>query len=221
MLLLTATPARAQALLEELPFFAGAIPVARLPEREALPYEFTRDEPIAALERAHALALLRGERQAIVVASWAGISEHCAPPGIAAEGIRVDTGMGIAPTDLMARLEAAGYAIEPLADAPGTASRRGGIVDIFPADREQPYRIEFFGDQVESIRVLDLATQRSAGRVDTMEVPPGSTSSHAARDAARTIARPQRRSAQRRGAGPSPCAPRRQGGFRGFRQRAG
>ncbi|HMO55150.1 MAG TPA: CarD family transcriptional regulator, partial [Tepidiformaceae bacterium] len=95
--------------------------------------------------------------------------------------------MGIARTDLMARLEAAGYAIEPLADAPGTASRRGGIVDIFPADREQPYRIEFFGDQVESIRVLDLATQRSAGRVDTMEVPPGSTSSHAARDAARAL----------------------------------
>ena len=187
-LVVAPTPARAQSLIEELPFFAGAIPVARLPEREALPYEFAKDEPVVALERAHALALLRGERQAIVVASWAALSEHCAPPGIAAEGIRVDVGMGIAPTDLMARLESAGYAIEPLADAPGTASRRGGIVDIFPADREQPYRIEFFGDQVESIRALDLATQRSAGRVDSVEIPPGSTSSHAARDAARELA---------------------------------
>src|SRR5690606_22057200 len=111
---------------EEIQFFCGALPTARLPEREALPYEFSKDEPVIALERAQALALLRGEEQALVIASWAALSERCAPPGIAAEGVRIDVGMGIAPTDLRARLESAGYAIEPLADAPGTASRRGG-----------------------------------------------------------------------------------------------
>ena len=46
----------------------------------------------------------------------------------------------------MSELEGAGYAVEPLADAPGTASRRGGIIDIYPASAERPFRIEFFGN---------------------------------------------------------------------------
>ena len=188
VLLLVPTPARAQAIFEELAFFLEDVPLARLPEREALPYEFARDDPSVWVERAHALGLLRAEGRALVVASWAALSEHCAPPGIEAEGITITAGMGIRPGDLMVRLEGAGYAIEHLADQPGTASRRGGIIDVFPAGAEHPYRIEFFGDQVESIRTLDLASQRSTGRVDEAVVPPAATSSHAARDAARALA---------------------------------
>lgn len=173
---------------EELAFFLEDVPLARLPEREALPYEFARDDPSVAVERAHALGLLRREERALVVASWSAVSEHCAPPGIEAEGVTITVGMGIRPGDLMARLEGAGYAIEHMADQPGTASRRGGIIDIFPAGTEHPYRVEFFGDQVESIRTLDLGTQRSTGRVDEASIPPAATSSHAARDAARELA---------------------------------
>ena len=188
MLLLAPTPARAHALHEELAFFLEDVPLARLPEREALPYEFARDDPSVAVERAHALGLLRREERALVVASWSAVSEHCAPPGIEAEGVTITVGMGIRPGDLMARLEGAGYAIEHMADQPGTASRRGGIIDIFPAGTERPYRVEFFGDQVESIRTLDLGTQRSTGRVDEASITPAATSSHAARDAARELA---------------------------------
>jgi transcription-repair coupling factor (superfamily II helicase) len=188
VLLLAPTPARAHALHEELTFFLEDVPLARLPEREALPYEFARDDPSVAVERAHALRLLRREERGLVVASWAAVSEHCAPPGIETEGLTIRVGMAIRPGDLMARLEDAGYAIEHLADQPGTAARRGGIVDIFPAGMEHPYRVEFFGDQVESIRTVDLETQRSTGRVDEATIPPAATSSHAARDAARELA---------------------------------
>jgi transcription-repair coupling factor (superfamily II helicase) len=188
VLLLAPTPARAQTLFEELLFFLGDVPLARLPEREALPYEFAKDDPSVMVERAHALGLLREGKRALVVASWAAVSEHCAPPGIEAEGIAIRVGMGIRPGDLMARLEAAGYAVEHLADQPGTASRRGGIIDVFPAGTEHPYRVEFFGDQVESIRKLDLSSQRSVGRVDETVIPPAATSSHAAREVARELA---------------------------------
>ena len=188
VLLLAPTPARAHALHEELTFFLEDVPLARLPEREALAYEFARDDPSVAVERAHALGLLRREERALVVASWSAVSEHCAPPGIGAEGVTVTVGMGIRPGDLMTRLEGAGYAIEHLADQPGRAARRGGIIDVFPAGTENPYRVEFFGDQVESIRTLDLGTQRSTGRVDEAAIPPAATSSHAAREAARELA---------------------------------
>ena len=68
VLMLVATPAKSHALYEELWLFAAGFPVARLPEREALPYEFARDDPSASVERSHALGLLRGTGRALVVA---------------------------------------------------------------------------------------------------------------------------------------------------------
>ena len=46
---------------------------------------------------------------------------------------------------------------------PGEFSKRGGIVDIFSADAESPYRLEFFGDEIESLRTFAASTQRSLG----------------------------------------------------------
>ncbi len=71
VLLLVATPAKSHTLYEELALFVAGMPLARLPEREALPYEFARDDPGRAVERHHALGLLRSGEKALVVASWA------------------------------------------------------------------------------------------------------------------------------------------------------
>ena len=59
-----------------------------------------------------------------------------------------------------------GYTIEPLVEQPGQLSRRGGIIDIYSPTMDGPVRIELFGDEIESIRRFDPATQRSSGRVD-------------------------------------------------------
>ncbi|MBK7327755.1 MAG: DEAD/DEAH box helicase [Dehalococcoidia bacterium] len=187
VLVVVGTPAKSHTLYEELAMFVSGIPLARLPEREALPYEFARDDPGIAVERSHALGLLRNTSPAVVVASWAALSEHCAGPEVEEEGLTLTTGASHNPGALMTELERAGYAIEPLADAPGTASRRGGIVDVFPAGAERPFRVEFFGDEVESIRELDLVSQRSVSRLEQLHVPPAATSSSEAREAARTL----------------------------------
>ncbi|MGE3076296.1 MAG: transcription-repair coupling factor [Dehalococcoidia bacterium] len=187
VLVVVPTPAKSHALFEEVALFVAGMPFARLPEREALPYEFVRDDPGLAVERTHALSLLRGESAALVVASWSALSEHCADPEVEAEGLTLTAGEARNPGTLMASLEHSGYAIEPLADAPGTASRRGGIVDVFPANAERPFRIEFFGDEIESIRELDFATQRSVGRRDEIHIPPAATSSSEARAAAEDL----------------------------------
>jgi len=65
---------------------------------------------------------------------------------------------------LVRRWAAIGYQMEPTVEVPGTASRRGGILDIFPVNLDQPVRIEFFDDEVESIRMFDPETQRSVVR---------------------------------------------------------
>ena len=56
--------------------------------------------------------------------------------------------------------------------APGEFSRRGGIVDVYPPARPRPVRIEFFGDEIESLRAFDPATQRSLDTLDQISVTP-------------------------------------------------
>ncbi|MCC7364026.1 MAG: transcription-repair coupling factor [Dehalococcoidia bacterium] len=183
-LVLAPTPGRAQALSEELAIFAPSIPVARLPEREGLPYEFARTDPVVAVERARALDLLRGDEPAIVVASWAALSERTAGPETEGAGTDVAAGEGRGPDGLAAALEATGYEYVHMADRPGTLSRRGGIVDVFPAGTDAAYRVEFFGDEVESIREIDVATQRSKRRLQRVHLPPAATGTRQAREAA-------------------------------------
>lgn len=187
VLLLAPTPARAQALFEEVALFLAGIPLVRLPEREALPYELARTDQQTRVERARALALLRGPGRALLVASWAALSEHCAGPEAQAGGIDLQTGRAFDPVTLVAELEQSGYEIAYLADQPGTAAHRGGIIDVWPAGAEHPFRIEFFGSEVESIRRVELATQRSVEMLEAAHIPPAAMGTRAAREAARAL----------------------------------
>ena len=186
-LLLVPGPARAQAAYEELAIFLSDIPLARLPEREGLPYEFVRDDTSVAVERGRALGLLRGDGRALVVASWGALTEHCAGPELQQAGIAVHTGQELEPHSLLSSLEALGYEVTTLADHPGSVSRKGGLVDVFPAGAEHPFRIEFFGNEVESIRQVDLGSQRSIARLGVATLPPAVTGTRGAREAARQL----------------------------------
>lgn len=66
----------------------------------------------------------------------------------------------------------AGYEAVNTVEEPGTFARRGGILDVFPPTGAQPYRIELFGDEVESIRLFDPVSQRSEARVEAVRVGP-------------------------------------------------
>lgn len=64
----------------------------------------------------------------------------------------------------------AGYKKEALVARPGEFAIRGDILDIYPLDRENPIRIEFFGDEIDTIKEFDLATQRSQKEVESVEI---------------------------------------------------
>ncbi len=183
LLVLAATPATAQALFDEVQVYART-PVVRLPEQERLPYELSRDDPVIQHERERALDMLAGTGQVIVVASWAAVTGHCAGPERRTEGITVRVGSTMGPAALLEALEAEGYEHEPVADRPGTMARHGGIVDVFPPATDDPLRIEYFGDEIDSIRRINLETQRSTERVDAVHLDPVSTATHEAHAAA-------------------------------------
>ncbi|MFQ5380249.1 MAG: transcription-repair coupling factor [Dehalococcoidia bacterium] len=185
---LTATPARSRALCEELPLFLDDLPVWRLPEEERLPYEFARDDPDTEQERTSALSALAKGATGIVVASWTAAALRCAPPSTEQESIEVAAGRRLEPAGLASWLEEAGYRNEAFADSPGVFARHGGLMDIFPVGAAEAVRVEFEGDRVETVRGMDVRSQRSTGLVDSCPVPALATSTSIARAAAAALA---------------------------------
>ena len=69
---------------------------------------------------------------------------------------------------LVETLRTLDYDSEALCETPGTYAVRGGIIDVYPVTADQPYRLDFFGDAIEDIRILDPVTQRSGAAVDSI-----------------------------------------------------
>jgi transcription-repair coupling factor (superfamily II helicase) len=91
------------------------------------------------------------------------------PETLAGSRLSVARGQEIDPEDLLQWLVDAGFESVEQVDQQGEFARRGGIVDVFPAGASQAVRIEFFGDQVESLRQVDLDTQRSTDEIDEVD----------------------------------------------------
>jgi transcription-repair coupling factor (superfamily II helicase) len=77
--------------------------------------------------------------------------------------IKLEVGLNYDLYDLVEKLISFGYTRESIVERSGEISLRGGILDIFPYTGEDPCRIEFFGNKIESIRIFDINTQRSIG----------------------------------------------------------
>ena len=69
---------------------------------------------------------------------------------------------------LLERLQQLDYDSEVVCEAPGHYAVRGGIIDVYPVTASEPYRLDFFGDEIEEIRVFDPVTQRSGATVDSV-----------------------------------------------------
>ena len=80
--------------------------------------------------------------------------------------------------DLIERLYQRGYEVETVVSGPGEIAVRGGIIDLFPPAMDRPVRIEFFGDEIESIRSFDLETQRSLKALERIEIILGNEDLH-------------------------------------------
>ncbi|MFP4054122.1 MAG: transcription-repair coupling factor [Phycisphaerae bacterium] len=108
------------------------------------------------------------------------------PQTLAAAKLELSHGMEMGPEALADWLVEAGFEPVEQVDQQGDFARRGGIVDVFPAGASAAIRLEFFGDEVDSIRRVDLDTQRSTHRVESVtltsivvghEAAPGRTTS--------------------------------------------
>ncbi|KXU36492.1 transcription-repair coupling factor [Cephaloticoccus primus] len=146
---------------------------------EAMPDSRDMREAFAASsERLAILGQLRALREhpsgegraplAVVTTPAALLQPVPALEALAAQEITLRRGQQQPFAALLEQLQVLDYDCEALCEAPGHYAVRGGIVDLYPVTATQPYRIDFFGDEIESIRLLDPVTQRSGSSVDAI-----------------------------------------------------
>src|SRR5260370_24374231 len=73
---------------------------------------------------------------------------------------------------LLEHLNKVGYSATDVVEMPGQYAARGGILDVYSPEADRPVRVEFFGDEIESMRKFDPASQRSSNPVDEAFLPP-------------------------------------------------
>ena len=131
--------------------------------------------PHAETQERRALALWRMTREQsafVVVSARSLITRTVSPSEIATLGAVVRLDEDLAPDSLVETLIAAGYVREEPIGNIGQFSIRGGIVDVWSPDAENPVRIEYFGDTVDSIREFDAETQLSTGQLKEIAIAP-------------------------------------------------
>ena len=164
---------RAHALEAELKIFAGNLPVAHFPDWETLPYEAFSPHPEIVSQRIATLYQLPHMARGVLVVPVATLMQRIAPRShITGSGLVLARGQKLDIVAEQRRLEAAGYRNVPQVAEPGDFAVRGALIDIFPMGSAEPYRVELFDDDVESIRSFDPETQRSQQQVDKVELLP-------------------------------------------------
>src|SRR5713226_2854889 len=147
----------------------GADPdsVVALPTRDVLPFQNLSPHPEIQEERAVALWKIATGAASIVVAPVAATTIRLRSAEYYAGLARtLRRGESIDTEALLAHLNTVGYNSADVVEMPGQYALRGGILDVYSPEADRPVRIEFFGDEVESIRKFDPASQRSSSPAD-------------------------------------------------------
>ena len=170
----SAEPADAQRLADEIAFFAPQLRIAVFPDWETLPYDaFSPHEDLVS-ERLETLWRI-GQRDVDVVLMPATTAlVRLAPPSfMAGTTFHFRTRQKLDEAALKAQLTLAGYAHVSQVVSPGEYAVRGGLIDLFPMGSSVPYRVDLFGDEIDSIRTFDPDTQRSLYPVPEVRLLPG------------------------------------------------
>lgn len=134
-----------------------------VPEKEVALGEEVGDPELAAerLNVLHRIASGHVGRQTVVLTEGSLNDEVPSPDGMQNQGMTLKTGETHAPDDLIRLFEEEGFEGVPQVISRGQWSRRGGILDVFPLQSSHPVRLEFFDDEIESIREFDVDSQIS------------------------------------------------------------
>ena len=160
-----------------LGFAAPDIPVLSLPAWDCLPYDRVSPSADTSARRLAALTGLIAHQKkphpAIILVTVNAMLQKVAPRDIIESlAFSARPGNQIRMDDIAARLERNGFERVPTVREVGEFAVRGGILDVFVPGQEEPVRLDFFGDTLESIRTFDPASQRTTGQARSLDLNP-------------------------------------------------
>lgn len=182
-LLLTAGAKEADALAADVEAALGQPPpeeggrVRSFPHPDTPPYDRFSPQPFVVAERMDVLFRLASppedEAAPVIVAPWAALALRVPSRETVRErSVRLRVGDWIDRDELVATLVRAGYSRQPVVEERGEVAVRGGLLDVFPPQRTRPVRVELLGDEVESLREFDPASQRSQSPLESFVAAP-------------------------------------------------
>lgn len=174
----TAEPGDTQRLEDELKFFAPELKVAVFPDWETLPYDsFSPHQDLISERLATLWELLQAKKSKsidVVLMPASTALVRLAPPSfLAGTTFNFKQKQRLDEASLRSQLTLAGYTNVSQVVQPGEYAVRGGLIDLFPMGSAVPYRVDLFGDEVDSIRVFDPDSQRSLYPVPEVRLLPG------------------------------------------------
>ena len=116
--------------------------------------------------------ILSGEYSVIACSAESALQLTIPPEELKKRTFKIDLSTEISAEELLNTLTCAGFKRSETVEGPGQFAHRGGIIDFFPPDSQEPVRIELWGDSVDTISVFDPSTQRRTDTLDFCEITP-------------------------------------------------
>lgn len=174
LLYVTANEPSAARAAEDIAAFG--VPSSHFPMREALKTDAVASSGSITARRIRALTTLKSEPVCLCVSVGALLQRLEAPQTLHDHTYRFLTGDSVDPQNLIRLLVESGYERVELCEGRGQVALRGGYVDVFPVTANDPVRIEFFGDEIDTMRTYDPISQRSIENVQEALLPPAGES---------------------------------------------
>ncbi|MCL5290146.1 MAG: transcription-repair coupling factor, partial [Firmicutes bacterium] len=172
---LVVTPGETEAgtLVDDLTSLLPGTQVQLFPVWQLLPYQVLAHSNEVLAQRLRVLEKITAGESMLVVTSVEALLRRLAPPEVfRSAGLELSLGQRVDLDQFRLELVKMGYERVELVEGRGQFSSRGGIIDIYPMTAANPVRLEFFDDEVDSIRHFDVANQRSLDKLKQIRITP-------------------------------------------------
>ena len=174
LVVLATDPRHADQLESEIRYFAGSeLPVEHFVEWETLPYDSFSPHQDIISQRLRVVSTLPQMSSGIVIVSSPALLQRLPPVDyVAARTLVLAAGQTLDRQQFIDALSAAAYLRIPQVEEHGEFAVRGSLIDVYPMGSEQPVRIDFLDDEIESLRYFDAETQLSGDKVEAIRILP-------------------------------------------------
>ncbi len=173
ILVLAETYEKAEAIRQDLAYFCDESQIGFFPQWDVLPFDNQSPGKEVLATRFEALAGILDNSNRVTIATPNAVMQYLMPVDIfLAHSFEIATGNAYNREQLLSKLVGNGFVRVEMVEERGEFSVRGEIIDLFPLNENEPVRLDFFDDELESIKYFDIETQRSKSSLECISIFP-------------------------------------------------